>query len=342
MIEVSILAVAALTCLRRLPHIRLVVLTLLLYRYIWFGIHGVAIGRVPWHPLFGNQDAYGSLMAMGLASSVALAMGATERRFRNAAIFAAVICVGGVVSSFARGAFLAGAIGLGFIWLRATGRRLAYAGTVVLLVGATVTAATIFSSVTAPRGGGATNNSSFWAEIASIQESISNPEDEERREVWRIGWQVFVDNPILGVGTGSWAPYAGETYHGNSEVMGERFRNRNSIYGRQMHSIYLQLLAEQGLVGTALFFWIFIDYLMKCRTIRRQSHKEDCSLVPGFRTRMVVTAFEATLVVSLVAGIVYNVLGVWFFALMIAQALFYRAWAEQRAVSRREGSLAAR
>lgn len=328
MIVTGIFSLALFTFVRHAAHVRFVLLTFLIYWFLWFAVNGIAIGRVPWHPLIGNQDQFGTIMAVGLVTAAAIAIGATERRLRRLAAFTALLCAGGLVSSFARGAFLAGGVALAFLWFRAEGRRLAHVMTIALVLGAVTVAGSFFSDVEVARGGG---SRSFWAEISSIGESVSNPEEEERREVWRIGWRVFTDNPILGVGGQAWGAYAARTYHADTELLGERFsRNPNRLWGRALHNFLLEQLAEHGIIGTTLFLWMILDFGWKCRTVRRNSHKDDCSLLPGIRTRMIATAFEAGMVAALCAGLLYNILNFWLFAMIIVQALFYRTWADQR------------
>lgn len=66
--------------------------------------------------------------------------------------------------------------------------------------------------------------------------------------LWGATLQVFLENPILGVG-------AGEIRGALDRVLGS---SSTSVVERMPHNIYFQLLAETGLVGTVLFFAPFV------------------------------------------------------------------------------------
>jgi putative inorganic carbon (hco3(-)) transporter len=70
-------------------------------------------------------------------------------------------------------------------------------------------------------------------------------------------WQMFLDHPILGVGLNNYSEY----YQDYSRGIG--LDNRREA--RDPASLYLQLLADQGLVGTFVFLamvtWVFVNLL---------------------------------------------------------------------------------
>ena len=114
-------------------------------------------------------------------------------------------------------------------------------------------------------------------------------------------------------------------------IMGERFGRRpDMLWGRAMHNIYLESLAERGLVGFMLFMALLLDFWRRTHAIRRGSSASDTSVLPGLRTRMIATGFEAAMLALLGAGVLYNVLDETFWGLIIANALFHRAWLRQQ------------
>lgn len=74
-------------------------------------------------------------------------------------------------------------------------------------------------------------------------------DDPNRLRLWETALRMALDHPLLGVGTGRYAfffhEYAGELRHGFGPFWGTA------------HSLYLQLLAEQGLLGLASFLVFF-------------------------------------------------------------------------------------
>ena len=200
-------------------------------------------GRVVWDPLFGNTDGFGTLMAIGLVSSMHIAMAATSPRLRWLAVGTSLLCVAGLVSSFARGAVLAASLAVAFGWIRSGRRRLAYAGFGVSTLITLVIAAGVFTGVQRGRGD---TQVTFWREMATIAGDISNSGADDRRLIWSIARKEFVDHPLAGVGTGSFGAYAAKNYSGS--ILGERFQdNPGRLYGRAVHNAFFQVLAERGL-----------------------------------------------------------------------------------------------
>jgi len=71
-----------------------------------------------------------------------------------------------------------------------------------------------------------------------------------RRYVENVAaWQVFVDHPLLGVGPGHFSPYYSNSY-GNRLGLVEQIKNYRG------HNLYLETLAETGVVGFGCFLAI--------------------------------------------------------------------------------------
>ncbi len=68
----------------------------------------------------------------------------------------------------------------------------------------------------------------------------------QRMFTWGIGWEMFLANPVLGVGQANFPWTSGE-------YMGGRTWQTKSLSGRQAHSLYFTLLPELGLVGVMIF-----------------------------------------------------------------------------------------
>ena len=73
---------------------------------------------------------------------------------------------------------------------------------------------------------------------------------EGRLASWQVAWKLFAENPLLGVGPGNFNPY----YQDTALELGLIFRGED----RSAHSLYLELLAEIGLVGLGAFLLILI------------------------------------------------------------------------------------
>jgi O-antigen ligase len=75
-------------------------------------------------------------------------------------------------------------------------------------------------------------------------------DDPNRLRLWQTALQMAADHPLLGVGTGRYAFF----FH---EYAGELRRGFGPFWGTA-HSLYLHLLAEQGVVGLASFLALFM------------------------------------------------------------------------------------
>jgi putative inorganic carbon (hco3(-)) transporter len=85
------------------------------------------------------------------------------------------------------------------------------------------------------------------------------------------GLAMFAEHPLLGVGVGNYKP----NYQRYAQLIGIEFRAE----AREPHSLYVQLLAETGILGTIAFLGIMLfllDALNKaCQAIERSPHFAD-------------------------------------------------------------------
>jgi O-antigen ligase len=109
----------------------------------------------------------------------------------------------------------------------------------------------------------------YQAEMNTIQEEgIDAATGRDRLELWKVAWSVFLDNPIIGVGQGN-LPYRLGDYQYSRN--GESFWQR-SISGRMVHSVYLTVLSELGIIGTLIWVLMIRNLLIKyrCNKIHRR------------------------------------------------------------------------
>lgn len=95
--------------------------------------------------------------------------------------------------------------------------------------------------------------------------SISDTEDKTRQGrlyQWGVGWDMFVDNPIVGVGTGNYAWRVTEYEVQSEDYVAGAYRLHG---GRAAHSLYFTLLPEHGAVGAAIFFLILWEIVKKLK-----------------------------------------------------------------------------
>ena len=86
-----------------------------------------------------------------------------------------------------------------------------------------------------------------------------------RYQLWRIGWQMWLDHPITGVGIGM---FAHRSYFYMTQVPGLMPRAIVS------HNMYVQILSETGIVGGILFISIIVRSLMNFWKARHFQNSE--------------------------------------------------------------------
>lgn len=80
-----------------------------------------------------------------------------------------------------------------------------------------------------------------------------------RLDIWIVGWNIFKDHFLLGVGLNNFSVAFTDQYVMQSEIV------RNMGIGRDAHNIYLGVATELGLIGFTLLISVFVSSLKKIR-----------------------------------------------------------------------------
>jgi putative inorganic carbon (HCO3(-)) transporter len=125
-------------------------------------------------------------------------------------------------------------------------------------------------------------------------ESMVDPRDPTARDrllMWRSGWAMAADHPLLGVGPGQ-VKHAYPRY-----AAPDALRQARS----HLHSSPLQILVERGAVGLAAWIWLYVAFFWRAREILRRH-----AAAPG-AARHLVTGAVGAVVAFLVGGLTeYN------------------------------------
>lgn len=135
-----------------------------------------------------------------------------------------VLCLASVTASYSRGAYLAIAAMLGAIWWRSD-RKWLGAGLVAV--------AAVLAFGLMPE--------KFTQRVDSIAEYQEDASAMGRINAWQFATNVALDHPVTGGGYGVFNPEAFRRYAPDPEAF------------HDAHSIYFEVLGEQGFVGLALF-----------------------------------------------------------------------------------------
>ncbi len=119
----------------------------------------------------------------------------------------------------------------------------------------------------------------------------------ERTELARQGRELFLDNPILGVGPGNFGPASG-------------FVSREGGY-RPAHNTYLQIASEQGIVGLLAFGFFVLTVLETLRGgLRRAGYRSaGRARILGVAFGLAAAALMAATLGLLTMSMIYLVLG---------------------------------
>lgn len=150
------------------------------------------------------------------------------------------ICSAGLVFNATRGAWLAVAIvcGLLLIYYMLKSKRNVVIGALFIILISVVLV----------------NNTKFMHRLDTIDDFDKYQSNTERILIWQSAWNMFKDHPILGVGLGQYT----ENYQ--KKYISPQAKEPNLGHA---HNNFMQMLAENGIVGFAGFIAMFGYIILK-------------------------------------------------------------------------------
>ena len=204
----------------------------------WLSVHlllavlGIMSGGKGVGGWLGDENDFCMEMNVAVPFAYFMLLGTEHKTSRMLYLSSLCIFILTAMVTLSRGGFI-GLAAVGFYcWLKSSKK-----GRAVVLVGVVI----IFMLIFAPE--------KYWEEIQSTTDdrTMTVGTGAERLYTWGIGWEMFLGNPIFGVGQGNF-PWNFQEYQG-----GERFNTR-SLAGRAAHSMYFTLIPEMGFIGALMFF----------------------------------------------------------------------------------------
>jgi O-antigen ligase len=135
---------------------------------------------------------------------------------------------------------------------------------------------------------------------------------------------VFLDHPVIGVGPGIFRYY----YEEYSTLIGLSVKNQE----RSAHDLYLQVAAENGLLGLLCLFATLYMTLRSLARVRKRWLTDDPEL------SNMATAYMLSIVTYLTTGIFLHFAFIRYFWLIMALAAVVILIAEQRALAEQKPS----
>jgi probable O-glycosylation ligase (exosortase A-associated) len=223
----------------------------LIFFRVWIGLHLMLAAYGMTHSgrgmgsFLGDENDFCLAMNVILPYALFLFPVAKSWRERLLLLTAVGVYLAANVVSYSRGGFVGlVAVGIAY-WLRSS-RKLASALVVAVLSGSMLLLAPDW----------------YWDEIRSIQTADEVGDTGQKRlYYWGLGWQIFLDYPILGVGPRN---FEFNSYRYESE---EEVARGHHAWGKAAHSLYFTLLPEGGLLGTISFGMVLLTGLRLRRGI---------------------------------------------------------------------------
>jgi O-antigen ligase len=205
-------------------------------------------------------------LAMTVGIPVAYYMGLSHRGIRRTGfLIVTVLFVAANVATVSRGGFLGMAAVAVLIWLKSKSKiRSLILLLIVGIIFVSAIPATYKAELMSIRDEG---DAVFSGGVTSGDNPIAakNGTGRDRVELWKVGWRMFLHNPIIGVGPANLPLRLGEYQYDEN---GNSFWHRD-ISGRAVHSIYFTLLPELGTVGLLIWVLMLRSNFRKYRYVTR-------------------------------------------------------------------------
>jgi hypothetical protein len=220
---------------------------------VWLGIHaflavmGTLSGGHGVGGWLGDENDF--CMEMDVAAGFALFLMSSRGVGVSRPVYIGLLClfVLAAMATMSRGGFI-GLTAVGIYWWARSPNKImpVFLGMVIVL----------FMVLVAP--------DSYWERIKSTtsEETIEEGTGATRLYTWGIGWEMFLYNPIIGVGQGNF-PWTFEVYQG------DRTFQEKSYAGRAAHSLYFTLLPELGSAGLVIFLGMLIHSFKDLQWVSR-------------------------------------------------------------------------
>ena len=170
----------------------------------------------------------------------------TTRRWYRMALGAAMgLSALGAIATYSRGATLAMAVMLGFLWLRSRQR---------VVIGIFMIAGIVLGLSVMPQR--------WWDRQASVQTYEEDGSALGRFEMWKLATKLAVDRPLTGGGFGVFDDFS---LYAQYDVDPTYIK-----YARSVHSIFFEVLGEHGFVGLALYLSLGLSTFIAAGALKRR------------------------------------------------------------------------
>jgi O-antigen ligase len=228
----------------------------------------------------GDPNVLASVLLVGAILAIALAL--TQRRspaLRVTLVGCAVLCLAVTVLTFSRGGLLALAAALVVAPLVAR-RKAAMIGAGLLVVLCIVGYIAVFAPGDAR------------------ERLVANDGGSGRTDIWEIGWRMVEDKPLAGIGVGN---FQSSSIHYLIRPGAATERTDLADNPSVAHNSYLELLAEGGVVGFALYMGVILAALAAATKATRmflRDGRSDLAIIAGAVLISIVSVLASNFFIS--------------------------------------------
>jgi probable O-glycosylation ligase (exosortase A-associated) len=151
-----------------------------------------------------------------------------------------LLCILAIISSYSRGAFVAAIVVMGMFWLKSNKK---------ILIGSIMAVVVVAVLSFMPH--------KYFSRLSTIENYTEDASAMGRINAWNFAVNLAADHPLTGGGFGTFTKDLFLSYAPNPYDF------------HDAHSIYFELLAEQGYIGLLLFLLMFILSYKACANIKK-------------------------------------------------------------------------
>lgn len=158
---------------------------------------------------------------------------------------------------------------------------------------------------------------SYKKEVASISDT-ENGTRNDRIYSWKMGWRMFLANPVVGVGANNY-PWNVHIYE--MQAFGDGTGEIKMHGGRAAHSVYFTLLPELGMVGTLIYLLLLFKSFKELARLAKIDKDLERNSAELINLSLMARAMMVAMATFLVTGTFISVLyypQLWYLAGFIA------------------------
>ena len=219
----------------------------------------------------GDGNDFALMLNVALPFAIVLARVDANRWVRRLMFASVLMMIVSIIATASRGGFLglvAGALALVAVWRPSRGfyTKLAAAGALALFL-VFLFAPGVWEKKFAEQF--SIENNPMFSRVAELNKYDKDESAQGRFDAWKASIQMYLDNPVLGIGAGAFDTAYGTLYKPKDAI---------AANWRAAHSVYFQVLGELGtlgIVGLFLMIGMPVSAALRIRRNRRGDSPSD-------------------------------------------------------------------